>query len=76
MSIATPAGITKILASGAVALGAWVVAAAPAGADPNSYGADPSPFSSLTCSSQVTAPPAGLAASEDLNRGIRDGLAT
>ena len=76
MSIATPAGITKILVSGAVVLGAWVGAAAPASADANSYGADQNAFGSLTCSCQVTAPLSGPALTNELNRGIRGGLAT
>jgi hypothetical protein len=75
MSIATPAVMTKILVSGAVALGAWVGAAGLASADPNSYGADQNPFSSLTCNCQVTTPPSGPVQTNELNRGIQGGLA-
>jgi hypothetical protein len=80
MSIAKPEQsgyhrvITKILVSGAVALGAWVGAAAPASADPNSYGPDSNPFGNLACGCQVTAPPSGPALTQELNRGIQGGL--
>jgi hypothetical protein len=67
--------ITKILVSGAIALGALVVGAAPASADPNSPGNPPNPFGGLTCSCQKTASPASRQAlTQQIERGIRDGL--
>jgi len=69
-------GIAKMLVGTAIGVGCFVGAAAPASADPNSYGADQNPFGNLSASTQVTAPSSGPAASEELSRGIRDGLAT
>ena len=66
--------ITKILVSAAIALGALVVGAAPASADPNSPANEPNPFGSLTCSCQNTAPASRHALREQIDRGIRDGL--
>jgi hypothetical protein len=66
--------VAKILVSAAIALGSCIGAAAPASADPNSFGTDPNPFGSLSCSCQETTPPGGPALKEDLNRGIRGGL--
>ena len=66
--------ITKILVSGAIALGSLVGAAAPASADPNAIGGtDPNPFGALGCNCQATAPP-GSTALEEIQRGIRGGL--
>ena len=62
--------ITKILVSAAIALGAFVGAAAPASADPNPIGTKPNPFGGLSCSCQETAPPG----SSEIERGIREGL--
>lgn len=59
--------ITKTLVIGAITACSWVGTA--------SATADPSPFSGLSCSGAVKPQPAGLAASAELNRGIRDGLA-
>jgi len=67
--------ITKILVSAAIALGSFVVAAAPASADPNAIGGtDPNPFGGLSCSCQETAPP-GSSALDEIQRGIRDAAA-
>jgi hypothetical protein len=66
--------ITKILVSGAIALGVWVGIAAPASADANSGGANPNQFGALSCSCQETASPAGPALTEEMKRGIRAGL--
>lgn len=66
--------ITKLLVSGAIALGSCVVAAAPAGADPNQIGPDPNPFSALSCSCQGTAPAGGPDVQEEIGRGLREGL--
>jgi hypothetical protein len=73
MSMAKPVQVlTKIVVIGAIALGSWVGAAAPANADANPIGTDPNPFSALGCSCPETAP-AGSPAGE-INRGIRAGL--
>ena len=66
--------ITKMLVSGAIALGVWVGVAAPASAQPNSVGANPNPFAALGCSCQHTASPSGRAGTEEMKRGIREGL--
>jgi hypothetical protein len=67
--------ITKILVSGAIALGALVVGAAPASADPNSPPNQPNPFGGLTCSCQKIARPASRQAlTQQIDRGIRDAL--
>jgi hypothetical protein len=66
--------ITKLLVAGAIAVGSCVGAAAPASADPNSYGTDPNPFGALSCSCQESAPPGGPASTAELNRGIRTGV--
>jgi hypothetical protein len=67
--------ITKILVSAAIALGAFVGAAAPASADPNAIGGThPNPFGGLSCNCQETAPP-GSSALEQMKRGIRDAAA-
>ena len=57
--------IVKILVGAAIAACAYVGAPAPAGAEPN-------PFSALSCGCQQT-PPAGGARNE-VDRGLRDGL--
>jgi hypothetical protein len=57
-----------MLVSGAIALGVWVGVAAAANGPANSVGA-------LRSSSQHTASPTGGAATEEIKRGIRDGLA-
>jgi hypothetical protein len=66
--------ITKTLVSAAIAVGACVVAAAPASADPATAGTNPSPFSTLSCSCQKTAPAGGPASTAEIDRGIRNGL--
>ena len=66
--------ITKILVSGAIALGSLVGAAAPASADPNAIGGTgPNPFGVLGCNCQETASP-GSTALKEIQRGIRGGL--
>ena len=67
--------ITKILVSEAIALGSWVAGAAPASADANPIGTDPNPFGALGCSCRETAPPGSPALREEMERGIRAGLA-
>jgi hypothetical protein len=66
--------ITKILFSAAIALGAGVAWAAPAGADPNATGTDPNPYGNLGCNCRETAPAGSPELSEKINRGIREGL--
>jgi hypothetical protein len=66
--------IVKMLVSGAIALGVWVGVVAPASGDTDSVGANPSQFGALRCSCQPTASPNGRAGTEDMKRGIREGL--
>jgi hypothetical protein len=64
----------KMLVSGAIALGVWVGVAAPASGDTNSVGANPDQFGALGCSCQQTGSPSGRAGTEEMKRGIREGL--
>ena len=66
--------LTKMLVSGAIALGVWVGVAAPASGDANSVGTNPNQFGALRCSCQDTASPSARAGTEEMKRGIRDGL--
>ena len=66
--------ITKILVSAAIAVGSAVVGAAPASADPHAIGANPNPFSTLSCNCRETAPTGSPALLEEIARGIRKGL--
>jgi hypothetical protein len=66
--------LTKMLVSGAIALGVWVGVAAPASGDGNSVGTNPNQFGALGCSCQHTASPSGRAGTEEMERGIREGL--
>jgi hypothetical protein len=66
--------LTKVLVSGAIALGVWVGVAAPASGDVNSVGTNPNQFGALRCSCQHTASPGGRAGTEEMERGIRAGL--
>jgi hypothetical protein len=59
--------IMKILVGFAIALGCCVAEAAPASADPN-------PFGTLSCSCRGTAPADGADPSEEIRRGLREGL--
>jgi hypothetical protein len=63
--------ITKILASTAIVLGAWVAGAAPANANTN--GTDPNPFGGLRCNCQETAAPGSPAFRGEIQRGIQQG---
>jgi hypothetical protein len=67
--------VTKMLVSAAIVLGSGVVGAAPASADPNPSDTHPSPFASLSCDCQETAPASGLVLSQQIDRGIRQGFA-
>lgn len=58
--------IIKVLVSAAIAIGS-VGEAAPASADP-------SPFGTLSCSCQDTAPAGSPALGEETDRGLRKGL--
>jgi hypothetical protein len=60
--------ITKILFSGAVALGGSLGLAAPAGADP-------SVFNDLSCGCPQTVSNAGPSDTDQIKRGIQSGLA-
>jgi hypothetical protein len=66
--------ITKILVGAAIAFGAGLAGAAPAAADPNSISTDPSPYGTFGCNCQETAPAHSPQLSEEINRGIREGL--
>ena len=61
--------ITKVLFGAAIALGAAVGGATPAGADPSAFG-----ILSCSCQDAVTAPDGGTAATDSMNQGIRSGL--
>jgi hypothetical protein len=61
--------ITKVLVSIAIAVGSALAVAAPASADPNAFG--PHPFGGLICNCRVASPDQA----QQINRGIRDGLA-
>jgi hypothetical protein len=76
MSVAnTRRVITKMLVSGAVALGAWVVAAAPASADSNPASANPNPFATLSCACHENAPAGSPLRKDEIARGIAEGRA-
>jgi hypothetical protein len=62
--------ITKVLFSAAVALGVAVVVAIPVNADPSAFG-----VLSCSCGGGPTAAVGGLTVSDQINDGIRDGLA-
>lgn len=59
--------ITRVLVGVAIAAGPGLVGAAPAGADQ-------SPFNTLSCSCQETAPPGSAARTDEILRGIQRGL--
>jgi hypothetical protein len=67
--------IPKLLVGAAIVFGCCLAGAATASADPNSSETQPDPFGSLTCSCQQTAPASGPVLREEIDRGIRDGLA-
>lgn len=60
--------LSKKLVSAAVALGVFVVASEPARADPN-------PFAALGCTCRETAPAGSADLQNEINQGIRQGLA-
>jgi hypothetical protein len=66
--------ITQILVGAAIALGAGLAAAAPAAADPNAITTDPNPYGTLGCNCRGTAPAGSAQLSEEINRGLREGL--
>src|ERR1700748_2560824 len=66
--------LMKMLVSGAIALAVGVGVAAPASGDANSVGTNPNQFGALGCSCQHTASPSGGAGTEEMKRGIREGL--
>jgi hypothetical protein len=63
--------ITKILASAAIVLGAWVAGAAPASADTS--GTDPNPFGGLGCNCQQITPSGSPSLRDEIARGLRQG---
>jgi len=67
--------ITKVLVSAAIALGAGLVAAAPAAADPHAIDTSPNPFGVLGCNCRQTAPADSPQSRQEISRGIREGLA-
>jgi hypothetical protein len=66
--------ITEILVGAAIALGAGLAAAAPAAAGPDATGTDPSPYGTLGCNCRESAPAGSPQLSDQINRGIREGL--
>jgi hypothetical protein len=66
----------KALISVAIAVGFCVVGAAPASADSNPASTAPNPFSTLSCNCRESAPAGGPALSQNIDRGIRDGLSS
>lgn len=60
--------VSKILACAALAVGAAVAIAAPAGADP-------SVFNDLSCSCPQTVSNGGTSVADQIDRGIQSGLA-
>jgi hypothetical protein len=67
--------ISRVLVGGAIALVVAFWGAAPAGADTNAGGAGPSPFSTLHCGCRETAPAGSQVRADEIDRGIRQGLA-
>ena len=61
--------ITKVVFSAAIALGAAIAIATPAGADPSSFGT-----LSCSCTQPVDVPPGQSAVKDQLNQGIQSGL--
>ena len=59
--------IMKLLTGFPIAVGCCVAGAAPVGADPN-------PFSTLSCSCRQTAPVGSADPREEIDRGIQEGL--
>ena len=66
--------ITKILVSAVIAVGVCISGAAPASADSNPASTAPNPFSTLSCNCRESAPAGGPALSQNIDRGIREGL--
>jgi hypothetical protein len=65
--------IMTALVGSAIALGAGVAGAAPAGAAPNTIGPNPSPYSTLGCNCEETAPAGSPALRDEIARGLRLG---
>jgi hypothetical protein len=64
-----------MLVGGAIAVGVWVGVVATANGQPNSVGTNPNQFSTLRSTSQRAASPTGAIATDEIQRGIRAGLA-
>jgi hypothetical protein len=67
--------ITKMLVGSAIVLSAFVVGTAPVNADPRPSDPHPNPFGSLTCSCQQTTPVGGPVLTQEIDRGLSNGLA-
>ena len=61
--------ITKVLVGAAIALGAALGAAAPAGADPSSFG-----ILGCSCRPSVAGPDGKVAVKDQIDQGIQNGL--
>jgi len=66
--------ITKILVGAAIALSAGLAAAAPVAAGPDATGTDQNTYGTLGCNCRETAPAGSPQLSEEISRGIREGL--
>lgn len=66
--------LAKLLGGLAIATGCSVAVAAPAHADPDAVGADPNPFGTLRCACPEPASADSAERSNEINRGIREGL--
>jgi hypothetical protein len=65
--------ITKLLIGAAIAIGAGVVGAAPASAEPNVVGGEPNPYGTLGCNCRETAPPGSPDRMQEIDRGLWEG---
>jgi hypothetical protein len=64
---------TRLPAGIAIALGCCVGGAPAAGADPDSAGAEPNPFGTLSSSGRETAAPGSPELRQEIERGIQEG---
>jgi hypothetical protein len=65
--------IAKVLVGTAIGFGALIGASAPASADATPASTGPSPFSTLSCSCQKTAPAGSPLLKDEIDRGIAAG---
>ncbi|MBW0014236.1 hypothetical protein [Mycobacterium sp.] len=66
--------LAEILVGAAIAAGAVINTAAPAAADPDAVSTEPNPYGTLGCNCPETAPAHSPQLSEEIRRGIREGL--